>query len=206
VSFLVNLLAAIPSVVYGLWGVFVLVPLLRGTIMPALLPLGAVVPLFRGPAYGPSLIAASLVLAIMILPFIASVSREVLRAVPQTQREAALALGATRWEVVRDAVLPSARSGLIGGVILGLGRALGETLAVAMVIGNRHAMPDSLFAPAYTMASLLANEFAEASSDVHLSALMAVAALLLLITLLVNVLARWLVQHVAIGMPGGRSS
>jgi phosphate transport system permease protein len=206
VSFLVNLLAAIPSVVYGMWGVFVLVPLLRGTIMPALLPLGAVVPLFRGPAFGPSLIAASLVLAIMILPFIASVSRDVLRAVPPTLREAALALGATRWEVVRDAVLPSARSGLIGGVILGLGRALGETLAVAMVIGNRHAVPDSLFAPAYTMASLLANEFAEASSDAHLSALMAVAALLLLITLLVNVLARWLVQHVAIGMPGGRSS
>jgi phosphate transport system permease protein len=204
VSFLVNLLAAIPSVVYGLWGVFVLVPLLRSTIMPALLPLGTVIPLFRGPAYGPSVMAASLVLAIMILPYIASVSRDVLRAVPQTQREAALALGATRWEVVRDAVLPAARSGLIGGVMLGLGRALGETLAVAMVIGNRHASPDSLFDPAYTMASLLANEFAEASSDAHLSALMAVAALLLLITLLVNVLARWLVQRVATGLPGSR--
>ncbi|QJR34480.1 phosphate ABC transporter permease subunit PstC [Gemmatimonas groenlandica] len=204
VAFLVNLLAAIPSVVYGLWGVFVLIPLLRNTIMPALLPLGAVMPLFRGPAYGPSLLAASLVLAIMILPYIASVSREVLRAVPPTQREAALALGATRWEVVRDAVLPAARSGLIGGIMLGLGRALGETLAVAMVIGNRHAIPDSLFDPAYTMASLLANEFAEASSDAHLSALMAVAALLLLITLLVNVLARWLVQRVATGLPGSR--
>jgi phosphate transport system permease protein len=206
VSFLVNLLAAIPSVVYGLWGVFVLVPLLRSTVMPALLPLGAVIPLFRGPAYGPSLIAASLVLAIMILPYIASVSREVLLAVPQTQREAAMALGATRWEVVRDAVLPAARSGLIGGVMLGLGRALGETLAVTMVIGNRHAIPDSLFDPAYTMASLLANEFAEASSNAHLSALMAVAALLLLITLLVNLLARWLVRRVATGLPGGRWS
>lgn len=204
VAFLVNLLAAIPSVVYGLWGVFVLVPLLRGTIMPALLPLGSIFSIFSGPAYGPSLIAASLVLAIMILPYIASVSREVLLAVPQSQREAALALGATRWEVVRDAVLPAARSGLTGGVMLGLGRALGETLAVTMVIGNRHAIPDSLFDPAYTMASLLANEFAEASSNAHLSALMAVAALLLLITLLVNLLARWLVRRVATGLPGGR--
>lgn len=206
VAFLVNLLAAIPSVVYGLWGVFVLVPLLRSAIMPALVPLGTFLPLFRGPAYGPSLIAASLVLAIMILPYIASVSREVLLAVPQTQREAALALGATRWEVVRDAVLPPARSGLIGGVILGFGRALGETLAVTMVIGNRHAIPESLFDPAYTMASLLANEFAEASSNAHLSALMAVAALLLLITLLVNLAARWLVRRVATGVPRGQWS
>lgn len=206
VSFLVNLLAAIPSVVYGLWGVFVLVPLLRDTVMPALLPLGAVLQIFSGPAYGPSLIAASLVLAIMILPYIASVSRDVLLAVPTAQREAALALGATRWEVVRDAVLPAARSGLVGGVMLGLGRALGETLAVTMVIGNRHAIPDSLFDPAYTMASLLANEFAEASSNAHLSALMAVAAMLLLIALLVNVLARWLVRRVATGLPGGRWS
>ena len=205
-AFLVNLLAAIPSVVYGLWGVFVLVPLLRRTIMPALVPLGSFLPIVRGPAYGPSLIAASLLLAIMILPYIASISRDVLLAVPQAQREAALALGATRWEVVRDAVLPAARSGLIGGVMLGLGRALGETLAVTMVIGNRHAIPDSLFDPAYTMASLLANEFAEASSDAHLSALMAVAALLLLITLLINLLARWLVRRVATGLPGGRSS
>ena len=206
VAFLVNLLAAIPSVVYGLWGVFVLVPLLRTTIMPALVPLGSLIPLFRGPAYGPSVLAASLVLAIMVLPYIASISREVLLAVPKAQREAALALGATRWEVVRDAVLPAARSGLIGGVMLGLGRALGETLAVTMVIGNRHAIPDSLFDPAYTMASLLANEFAEASSDAHLSALMAVAALLLVITLLVNLLARWLVRRVAIGLPGSRWS
>ena len=198
VAFLVNLLAAIPSVVYGLWGVFVLVPLLRTTIMPALVPLGSLIPLFRGPAYGPSVLAASLVLAIMVLPYIASISREVLLAVPKAQREAALALGATRWEVVRDAVLPAARSGLIGGVMLGLGRALGEV--------TRDLVDRLVFDPAYTMASLLANEFAEASSDAHLSALMAVAALLLVITLLVNLLARWLVRRVAIGLPGSRWS
>jgi phosphate transport system permease protein len=196
VAFLVNLLAAIPSVVYGVWGVFVLIPLLRTVVMPALLPLGAVIPLFRGPVYGPSLLAAGLVLAIMILPYIASISREVLLAVPQAQREAALALGATPWEVVRDAVLPAARSGLIGGVMLGLGRALGETIAVAMVIGNRHAIPDSLFDPAYSVAALLASEFAEASGEAHVSALMAVAGLLLVVTLSVNLMARWLVRRV----------
>ena len=197
VSFLVNLLAAIPSVVYGLWGVFVLIPFLRGTVMPVLAPLGTAIPLLSGPAYGPSLLAAGLVLAIMVLPFFAGISREVLLAVPHAQREAALALGATPWEVVRDAVLPAARSGLVGGIMLGLGRALGETIAVAMVIGNRHAMPNSLFDPAYSVAALLANEFAEASGDEHLSALMAVAALLLVVTLTVNLMARWLVRRVA---------
>lgn len=197
-AFLVDLLAAIPSVVYGLWGVFVVVPLLRGYVMPFVintLHLGGV-PLFAGPAYGPSLLAAGVVLAIMILPYIASVLREVLSAVPQSQREAALALGATRWEMIRDAVLPFARSGLVGGVMLGLGRALGETMAVTMVIGNRNAIPTSLFDPAYTVASLLANEFSEASGALHLSALMAVAGVLLLTTMLVNALARWLVWRV----------
>ncbi len=200
-AFFVDLLAAIPSVVYGLWGLFVLVPLLRARVMPFLsdtLGLGAL-PLFRGPAYGPSLLAAGLVLAIMVLPYIAAVGREVLAAVPRSQREAALALGATRWEMIRDAVLPNARSGLVGGTMLGLGRALGETMAVTMVIGNRHDLPDSLFDPAYTMAALLANEFAEASSDAHLSALMAVALLLLGVTFLVNVLARLLVARVGRG-------
>ncbi len=196
VAFLVDLLAAIPSVVYGLWGIFVLVPLLRTTVMPALQRTLGAIPIFSGPAYGPSLLAAGLVLAIMILPYIASVSREVLAAVPRAQREAALALGATRFEVIRDAVIPYARSGLVGGIMLGLGRALGETMAVTMVIGNRHDIPTSLFDPAYTMASLLANEFGEASTDGHLSALMAVAGLLLLITLAVNVVARWLVWRV----------
>jgi len=203
VAFLVDLLAAIPSVVYGLWGLVVLVPLLRSTVMPWFANHMGALLIFRGPAYGPSLLAASLVLAIMILPYIASVSREVLAAVPRAQREAALALGATQFEVIRDAVIPYARSGLIGGVMLGLGRALGETLAVTMVIGNRHEIPTSLVDPAYTMASLLANEFGEASSDAHLSALMAVAGLLLLITLIVNILARWLVWRVR-RLEGGR--
>jgi phosphate transport system permease protein len=200
-AFFVDLLAAIPSVVYGLWGLFVLVPFLRAQLMPFLgdtLGLGAL-PLFRGPAYGPSLLAAGLVLAIMILPYIAAVGREVLAAVPRSQREAALALGATRWEMIRDAVLPNARSGLVGGIMLGLGRALGETMAVTMVIGNRHDLPTSLFDPAYTMAALLANEFAEASSEAHLSALMAVALLLLGVTVAVNVLARLLVARVGRG-------
>jgi phosphate transport system permease protein len=202
VAFTIDLLAAIPGVVYGLWGLTVLVPFLRSDVMPLLQRASGALPMLRGPAYGPSLLAASLVLAIMIIPYIASVAREVLAAVPRAQREAALALGATRWETIRDAVLPYARSGLVGGVILGLGRALGETMAVTMVIGSRHAIPGSLLEPAYTMTSLLANEFGEASGSMHLSALMAVAGLLLLITLVVNVLARWLVWRVnAMGLP-----
>lgn len=198
VAFLVDLLAAIPSVVYGLWGVFVLVPLLRSHVMPFLaerLHLGDT-PLFSGPAYGPSMLAAGLILAIMVLPYISSVTREVLMAVPRSQREAALALGATRWEMIRGAVLPYASSGILGGVILGLGRALGETMAVTMVIGNRHEISASLFAPGYTMASQIANEFAEATNDLHLSSLMAVGAVLLGITLVVNMFARWLVWRV----------
>jgi phosphate transport system permease protein len=197
-SFFIDLLAAVPSVVYGLWGVFYLIPLLRGTLMPFLrdtLHLGGT-PFFTGPAYGPSVLAAGLILAIMVLPYIAAVSREVLMAVPRSQREAALALGATRWEAITGAVVPYARTGILGGVILGLGRALGETMAVTMVIGNRHDLSASLFAPGYTMASLIANEFSEATSDIHLSALMAVGFVLFLITLLVNGLARWLVWRV----------
>lgn len=198
VAFLVDLLAAIPSVVYGLWGIFVLVPLLREHVMPFLtdrLHLGGT-PLFSGPAYGPSMLAAGLILAIMVLPYISSVTREVLLAVPRAQREAALALGATRWEMIRGAVLPYASSGVLGGVILGLGRALGETMAVTMVIGNRHEISSSLFAPGYTLASLIANEFSEATNDLHLSALMAAGAVLLAITLIVNMAARWLVWRV----------
>ncbi|MFL5603116.1 MAG: phosphate ABC transporter permease subunit PstC [Gemmatimonadaceae bacterium] len=199
VGFLVDLLAAIPSVVYGLWGIFVLIPLLRQNVMPFLrdtLHLGAT-PLFTGPAYGPSMLAAGLILAIMALPYISAVSREVLIAVPRSQREAALALGATRWEMIRDAVIPYARSGIIGGIMLGLGRALGETMAVTMVIGNRPEISASLFAPGYTMASLIANQFSEATNDLHVSALMAVGAILFVITLIVNAIARWLVWSVA---------
>lgn len=201
VGFLVDLLAAIPSVVYGLWGIFVLVPVLREHVMPFLrdtLHLGAT-PLFAGAAYGPSMLAAGVILAIMALPYISSVSREVLLAVPRSQREAALALGATRWEMIRDAVIPYARSGIIGGIILGLGRALGETMAVTMVIGNRPEISASLLAPGYTMASLIANEFTEATNDLHLSALMAVGAMLLLITFIVNGIARVLVYRVSKG-------
>lgn len=198
VGFLVDLLAAIPSVVYGLWGIFVLIPVMRSTIMPFLrdtLHLGAT-PFFRGPAYGPSMLAAGVILAVMVLPYISAVSREVLLAVPRSQREAALALGATRWEMIQKAVLPFARSGIIGGIILGLGRALGETMAVTMLIGNRHDISASLFSPGYTMASLIANEFSEASGDLHLAALMAVGFTLLVLTLVVNGIARWLVWRV----------
>jgi phosphate transport system permease protein len=198
ISFLIDLLAAVPSVVFGLWGVFFLVPVLRSGLMPFLrdtLHLGAT-PFFSGPVYGPSVLAAGLILAVMVLPYIAAVSREVLMAVPRAQREAALALGATRWEAITGAVVPYARSGIFGGVILGLGRALGETMAVTMVIGNRHELSASLFAPGYTMASLIANEFSEATTDIHLSALMAVGFVLFLITLIVNAIARLLVRRV----------
>ena len=201
VGFLVDLLAAIPSVVYGLWGIFVLIPVLREHVMPFLrdtLHLGST-PFFSGAAYGPSMLAAGVVLAIMALPYISAVSREVLLAVPRSQREAALALGATRWEMIRDAVVPYARSGIIGGIMLGLGRALGETMAVTMVIGNRPEISASLLAPGYTMASLIANEFSEATNDLHLSALMAVGAALFVITLIVNGVARWLVWSVSRG-------
>jgi phosphate transport system permease protein len=198
VAFFVDLLAAIPSVVYGLWGIFVLIPLLRQHVVPFIrdtLHLG-VIPLFSGPSWGNSIFAAGIILAIMVLPYIASVSREVLLAVPRSQREAALALGATRWETIQKAVLPFAKSGIIGGIILGLGRALGETMAVTMLIGNKHEISASLFAPGYTMASLIANEFSEASGDLHLAALMAVGFVLLLIALIVNAIARWLVWRV----------
>lgn len=194
-AFLVNLLAAIPSVIYGLWGFLILVPALRQWVMPVLLRSG--LPFTSGPAYGPSLLAAVLILTLMVLPYVAGVSHDVLRAVPRAQREAALALGASRWETVRDAVLPSARTGLIGAVILGLARALGETMAVTMVIGNRHTVPQSLLDPASTMAALLANEFGEATGTPQVSALMAIAALLLLVTLLVNLAARLLINRVA---------
>jgi phosphate transport system permease protein len=199
VSFLVDLLAAIPSVIYGLWGIFVLLPFLRVTVMPFLadtLGLGAT-PVFSGPAYGQSMLAGGLILAIMVLPYISTVSREVLMTVPRAQREAALALGATRWEMIRDAVVPYARSGIIGGIMLGLGRALGETMAVTMLIGNRHEISASLFAPGYTLASVIANEFAEATSPIHTSALMACGAALFAVTIVVNAIARWLVWRVA---------
>jgi phosphate transport system permease protein len=199
VAFLISLLAAIPSVVYGLWGIFVLIPALRHSVFPLLRDTLGFLPFFQGPIYGPSMLAAGIILAIMVMPYVMSVSREVLLAVPNTQREAALALGATRWEAVVTTVLPYARSGIIGAIILGLGRALGETMAVTMLIGNRHEVAASLFAPGYTMAAAIANEFSEAVGDLHLSALAYVAFLLFVVTVLVNAGARLLIWRVARG-------
>lgn len=196
ISFLIELLAAVPSVVYGLWGIFVLAPWLRTWVQPALGATLGFLPLFQGPPYGVGMLAAGLILSIMIVPFIIAVGREVLLAVPDAQREAALALGATRWETTRLAVLRYARSGLVGAILLGLGRALGETMAVTMVIGNRPGISASLFAPGYTMASLIANEFTEATSDLYLSALVEVGLLLFVVAVIVNALARLLVWSV----------
>lgn len=206
VAFLIELLAAIPSVVYGLWGIFVLIPFLRATAFPALQGALGFLPFFQGTIYGPSMLSASIILAIMVMPYVMSVSREVLLAVPGSQREAALALGATRWEAVVTAVVPYARSGIIGAVILGLGRALGETMAVTMLIGNRHDLSTSLFAPGYTMAAAIANEFSEAVTDIHLSALAYVALLLFVVTVIVNALARLLIWRVTRGVEGGRGA
>lgn len=203
VAFLIELLAAIPSVVYGLWGIFVLIPVLKKTLFPFLRDSLGFLPFFQGPIYGPSMLAASIILAIMIMPFIMSVAREVLLAVPGSQREAALALGATRWEAVITAVVPYARSGIIGAVVLGLGRALGETMAVTMLIGNRHDIAASLFAPGYTMAAVIANEFSEAATDMHFSALTYVALVLFVLTVLVNAVARLLIWRVARGAAVG---
>ena len=203
VAFVIGLLAAIPSVVYGLWGIFVMIPLMRGSVYPLLEHAFGFLPFFQGPIYGPSMLSAGIILAIMVMPYIMSVAREVLAAVPDSQREAALALGATRWEAVRTAVLPYARSGIIGAIILGLGRALGETMAVTMLIGNRHDVAASLFAPGYTMAAAIANEFSEAVGDLHLAALAYVALLLFGLTVVVNAGARLLIWRVARGSGAG---
>lgn len=198
-SYTIELLAAIPSVVYGLWGVFVLGPWIQHTAGPFLLRYFAWVPFVDGPALGVGILAAVLILTIMILPTIVAISREVIAAVPRSQREGILALGATRWEMIRIAVLPYARSGVLGAAILGLARAIGETLAVALVIGNSTAIPHSIFSPAYTMASVIANQFREVENDMHRAALIYIGLLLLLITLLVNAIARALVWRVTRG-------
>jgi phosphate transport system permease protein len=203
VGFLVELLAAVPSVVYGLWGIFVLIPFLRGVVVPPLRALLGWTPLFTGAFYGNSMLAGGIILAVMIVPYIAAVSREVLLAVPASQREAALAVGATRWEAVRMAVLPYGRAGLAGAVMLGLGRALGETMAVTMVIGNRHDIGLSVLQPAYTMAAAIANEFSEATTPLYLSALFEVGLVLFVVTVLVNAAARILVWRIAPGRAVG---
>ncbi|MFO1519991.1 MAG: phosphate ABC transporter permease subunit PstC [bacterium] len=193
-SFLVELLAAIPSVIYGLWGIFVLIPFLRDHVFPLVNKWLGFLPFFEGPFYGASVLAGGLILSIMILPTIASVSKEVFLSVPNELREAVLALGGTRWESIRLAVLKMSRSGLIGAVALGLGRAIGETMAVTMVIGNRSEIVASIFSPGYSLASVIANEFSEATTPLYLSALSEIGLLLLAVTFLVNALARVLVK------------
>ena len=195
VSFLVELLAAIPSIVYGLWGIFVLVPWLRETVEPFLLKHFKSVPLFHGAPYGFGMLAAGIVLAIMIIPIISSISRDVLRAIPNLQREAALSLGATRWETTKI-ILSNGKSGLLGATLLGLGRAVGETMAVTMVIGNRPEISASLLDPGYSMASVIANEFAEATSDMYTSALVEIALILFIVTIALNAAARLIVWGV----------
>jgi phosphate transport system permease protein len=200
-SFTTELLAAIPSVIYGLWAIFVMVPLLRQYLEPWLAKTLGWTGLFEGAPYGIGMLAAGIILAIMIIPIISSITREVMTAVPQHQREAVLALGATRWEMIRMGVLRNARAGILGGVILGLGRALGETMAVTMVIGNRPEIARSLFAPGYTMASVIANEFSEAAGNLYLSSLVEIGLTLFLVTIVVNVLAQFLVWTVTRGTP-----
>jgi phosphate transport system permease protein len=194
---LIEMLAAIPSVILGLWGIFVMVPWLRSYPFPFLKHYFGWIPLFTGPIYGPCMFAGGIIIAVMILPIITSVSREILRSVPDLQREAAYALGATRWEATRIAVLSYAKKGLFGAVILGLGRSLGETLAVTMVIGNTPQIVASLFKPGYTLASVLANEFTEATTDTYLGALFEIGLVLFAITILVNLLAQLLLRTIA---------
>jgi phosphate transport system permease protein len=193
---LIEMLAAIPSVILGLWGIFVMIPWLRDYPFPVLKRFLGWTPFFTGPMYGPSMLAGGIIIAIMILPIITSVSREILRSVPNLQREAAYALGATRWEVTRIAVLSYAKKGLFGAVILGLGRALGETMAVTMVIGNTPQIAASLFQPGYTLASVLANEFTEATTDMYLQALFEIGFVLFGLTILVNLLAQLLLRTI----------
>ena len=208
ISFLIDLLAAVPSVMYGLLGIFIVVPLMRTTIGPMLIGSLGHVPIigqfFKGPNYGVGFLTAGIVLAIMVVPFIISVSREVLLTVPREQREAALSLGATRWEATWKVVVPWARSGILGSVFLALARALGETMAVTMVIGNDPKIAASLFAPGYTIAAVIANEFTEATGDLYLSALIELGLVLFLLTFILNGLARLLI--IATERGGGHPS
>ena len=201
---LVELLAAVPSVVYGLWGLFVLAPVMRTSVEPFLSKTLGFLPQFQGPIYGVGMLTGGVLLSIMILPTVAAISRDVFAAVPIEQREAMLALGATKWEVLSKAVLPYARSGVIGALVLALGRALGEAMAVVMVIGNKPAIAASLFAPGYTMASVLALEFTEATGKQYVAMLIEVGLLLFCLSLIINVIARTLVWSVASGPRAGR--
>lgn len=189
-SFTIELLAAVPSVVYGLWGLFVLSPLMRVSIGPLLQRLFGWSPLFQGPIYGVGLLTAGIILALMILPTVTAISRDVIAAIPQDIREASMALGSTRWETMRNVVLPAARTGIFGALILALGRAVGETIAATMVIGNRPEIAASLFAPSYTLASVIANEFTEATTNIYVSSLIELGLLLFVVSFIINALAR----------------
>ncbi|MBI5402606.1 MAG: phosphate ABC transporter permease subunit PstC [Ignavibacteriae bacterium] len=191
-SFLIEILAAIPSIVFGFWGIFVLAPFMRNVVQPFLESALGFIPFFSGTKIGFGLLTSGIVLAIMIIPIISSISRDVLKTIPQAQREAAYALGATRWEAIKMALL-NAKSGILGATVLGLGRAVGETMAVTMVIGNRAQIKLSWFEPAYSMASVIANEFAEASGKLHLSALIEVGLVLFAVTFVINSMARLLI-------------
>ena len=195
VGTLVELLAAVPSVVFGLWGLFVFVPIVVKPLGIALNSSLGFLPLFAGPVFGPSRLAAGLLLAIMVLPTITAISRDVFLAIPGSQREASLALGATRWETLRRVLIPYGRSGIFGAIVLGLSRALGETIAVTMVIGNNLDLTASLLHPGYTMASVIANEFTEATSPLYVSALIEIGLVLFVMTLLINAMAQLLINR-----------
>ncbi|MCE8428167.1 MAG: phosphate ABC transporter permease subunit PstC [Candidatus Methanoperedens sp.] len=204
-SFIIELLAAIPSVIIGLWGIFILAPFIHDYLVPPLSTYLGFLPLFQGPMYGPSMLTGGVILAFMIIPITSSVSREVIMTVPTHQREGALALGATGWETTWIAVLPYARSGIFGAVILGFGRAIGETMAVTMVIGNSQKISESLFSPSNTMASVIANQFSEATSSLHVSSLIEIGFLLLVISIIINIAARILVWKLLRVEGGGRA-
>jgi phosphate transport system permease protein len=198
----IEMLAAVPSVIFGLWGIFVLIPWLRDHLFRWLQEWLGFLPIFQGRIYGVSMLAGGIIVAIMILPIVTSVSREILRSVPDLQREAAYALGATHWEVIRIAVISYARRGIFGAAVLGLGRALGETMAITMVIGNRPEVSASLFAPGYTLASVIANEFTEATTDLYLSSLFELGLVLVAVTMLVNILAQLMLRTLTGGASG----
>ncbi len=203
VAMLIELLAAVPSVVFGIWGLFVLAPIMRTVIEPALAHSLGFLPLFQGYFYGVGFLTAGVLLAIMILPTVTAISRDIFEAVPREQREAMLALGATKWEMLTRAVIPYARSGIIGALVLALGRALGEAMAVVMVIGNKPAITLSLFSPGYTMAAVLANEFTEATGQQYVAVLIGIGSLLFVLSIGVNIIARVLVWSV--GAKGKRA-
>ncbi len=195
-SFIIELLAAVPSVVYGLWGLFVLAPVMREGIGPVLQHSLGFLPLFSGPIYGVGLLTAGIILALMILPTVTAISRDVIVAIPTDQREASMSLGATKWETISRVVLPAASAGIFGALILALGRALGETIATTMVIGNRPEIAASLFAPSYTLSSVIANEFTEATTDVYVSALVELGLLLFVVSFIINGVARIMMRAV----------